>query len=249
MPKKFLFADLDDTLFQSHKKCPPETPLTPAAYLEDGSAHSFLTPAQESVLDFFQREMVVIPVTARSASGYSRVKLGFTSGAVINYGGVILDPDGSPEVEWLYRSRVLAHQALPQLNMIMNTLGEWAAAINARLRIRIIDDFEIPFYVCAKSEEGDESVLDPIEERSRAQWSHPGSTIAVHRNGNNLAILPIWLDKRHAVEHLIKRLRAIHGEILTIGMGDSLSDIPFMTTCDYALVPRRSQINRLLGSS
>jgi len=52
------------------------------------------------------------------------------------------------------------------------------------------------------------------------------------------------LDKRHAVEHLTERLRREHGEIVTFGMGDSLSDLGFMSTCDYALVPKASQINR-----
>lgn len=249
MPKKFLFADLDDTLFQSHKKCPPETPLVPAAYLKDGSAHSFLTPAQESVLDLFRREMEVIPVTARNADAYSRVRLGFRAGAVVNYGGVILDPDGTPEVEWLHRSRARARQTLPELNAIMSTLGVWASSIGGKLRIRIIEDFGVPFYVCAKSEEGDETALDPIEARARAQWGGPDSPVSVHRNGNNFSVLPAWLDKRHAVEHLAERLRAIHGEIITFGMGDSLSDLAFMSACDYALVPRRSQINRLLASA
>lgn len=248
MPKKFLFADLDDTLFQSHKKCPPDTPLTPAAYLKDGSAHSFLTPAQASVLDLFRREMEVIPVTARNADAYARVRLGFASGAVVNYGGVILGPDGAPEAEWLKRSRTLAEQTLPELNAIAARLGEWTAASGARLRIRIIEDFGIPFYVCAKSEEGDETALDPIDAKARTEWSGPGATVAVHRNGNNFSVLPAWLDKRHAVEHLAGRLRAIHGEIVTFGMGDSLSDLAFMSACDYALVPRRSQINHLLGS-
>lgn len=249
MPKKFLFADLDDTLFQSHKKCPPGTPLTPAAYLKDGSAHSFLTRAQESVLDLFQREMEVIPVTARNADAYRRVRLGFSSGAVVNYGGVILEPDGTPEAEWLARSRLQAAETLPQLNAIMAQLGEWANAIGAKLRIRIIEDFGVPFYVCAKSEEGDETALDPIEASARAEWGGDDAGVAVHRNGNNFSVLPAWLDKRHAVEHLTERLRAAHGEIVTFGMGDSLSDLQFMSVCDYALVPRRSQINRLMGNA
>jgi 3-deoxy-D-manno-octulosonate 8-phosphate phosphatase KdsC-like HAD superfamily phosphatase len=32
------------------------------------------------------------------------------------------------------------------------------------------------------------------------------------------------------------------GPIITIGAGDSLTDIPFLRTCDFALVPRDSQI-------
>ena len=32
------------------------------------------------------------------------------------------------------------------------------------------------------------------------------------------------------------------GPIATIGAGDSLTDLPFLRACDFALVPRASQI-------
>ena len=249
MPKKFLFADLDDTLFQSHRKCPSDRPLTPAAYLKDGTAHSFLTPEQLSVLNLFQREMDVIPVTARNADAFRRVRLDFGSCAVVNYGGVILQADGSPERDWLARSERLAADGLAALNAACDLIREWADTSGARLRVRIIEDFGVPFYLCAKSEEGDEKGLDPIEHRARECWGHPTSTLIPHRNGNNFSLLPTWLDKRHAVEHLTTRLRELHGEIVTFGMGDSLSDLGFMRQCDYALVPQRSQINRLLAQA
>lgn len=244
MPKKFLFADLDDTLFQSRRKCPEGVPLAPAAYLKDGTAHSFLTPAQQSVLGLFQREMVVIPVTARNADAFGRVRLGFEHGAVVNYGGVILNGDGSPEAEWLERSRDLAQTSLPCLRQVEEGIIDWSAATGNAIRVRIIEDFGAPFYVCAKSAEGDERALDAIETMARAHWAGVDAPGLVYRNGNNLSVLPRWLDKRHAVEHVVERLREIHGEVITFGMGDSLSDIGFMTACDYALVPQVSQIGR-----
>jgi hypothetical protein len=247
MSKKFLFADLDDTLFQSRRKCPEGMLLAPAAYLKDGSAHSFLTPAQQSVLGLFLREMVVIPVTARNSDAYKRVRLGFENSAVVNYGGVILNRDGSPELEWLERSRALAAASLPFLSAIKETIISWAAATDAAVRVRIIEDFGVPFYVCAKSAEEDERVLDRIETMARAHWAESDAAVAIHRNGNNFSVLPRWLDKRYAVEYLVKRLRGAHGEIVTFGMGDSISDIGFMNICDYALIPNASQINRRLG--
>ena len=39
-------------------------------------------------------------------------------------------------------------------------------------------------------------------------------------------------------------LRAEHGEILTLGMGDSRSDGPFLALCDYAITPRHSQLSK-----
>ena len=64
----------------------------------------------------------------------------------------------------------------------------------------------------------------------------------IHRNGNNLAILPNALNKSHAVAYVTEKLRAEHGDILTFGIGDSKSDARFMAACDYAIVPRRTQL-------
>jgi predicted mannosyl-3-phosphoglycerate phosphatase (HAD superfamily) len=69
-----------------------------------------------------------------------------------------------------------------------------------------------------------------------------GREYFIHRNGNNLAILPNALDKSHAVAYVSEKLRQEHGEILTFGMGDSRSDARFMAACDYAIVPGRSQL-------
>ncbi|MDP2829798.1 MAG: hypothetical protein Q8O37_14485 [Sulfuricellaceae bacterium] len=244
MPKKFLFADLDDTLFQSKRKCPDGAALAPAAYLKDGTAHSFLTPGQQSVLQLFQQEMVVIPVTARNADAYSRVQLGFQHEAVVNFGGIILNKDGKPDGEWLNRSKNLACSSESILEEIRESIIRFASSTGLSIRARIISDFGIPFYVSAKSEEGDEAAIDQIEAMTLAILDVSDANVSSHRNGNNLAVLPDWLDKRHAVAYLAKKLRDTHGEIVTFGMGDSLSDIGFMADCDYALVPQASQINR-----
>jgi hypothetical protein len=45
------------------------------------------------------------------------------------------------------------------------------------------------------------------------------------------------------VAYVTARLRAEHGEIVTFGMGDSRSDARFMADCDYAIVPRGTQLS------
>ena len=249
MLKKFLFADLDDTLFQSGRKCPEDAPLTPMAYLKDGTAHSFATPAQKSFLMLMQQEMTVIPVTARNADAFSRVRWPFPHGAVINYGGIILQPDGSADEGWLAQSRAKALESLPMLEHVHEVLNALSDSVDVQLRIRIVSDLETPFYLCAKSNEGDEQALDRAEPLLRQFCQNAQLPLFIHRNGNNLSVLPLWLDKRHAVEHLAQRLRWEHGEIVTFGMGDSLSDLGFMASCDYALVPKASQINRQWGTA
>jgi predicted mannosyl-3-phosphoglycerate phosphatase (HAD superfamily) len=65
----------------------------------------------------------------------------------------------------------------------------------------------------------------------------------LHANDNNLSLLPRFLGKEKAVEHVLDQHLA--GEPrLTLGMGDSLTDAPFLNLCDYAILPCDSQLAR-----
>ena len=64
----------------------------------------------------------------------------------------------------------------------------------------------------------------------------------MHRNGNNAAFLPPFLGKEHAVAYLLPELRRRHPDAPVIGIGDSLTDAPFMQLCDFAMMPAGSQL-------
>ena len=65
--------------------------------------------------------------------------------------------------------------------------------------------------------------------------------LALHYNGNNLALTVRGAQKHDAVRRVGAELER-DGPIVTIGAGDSLTDISFLRVCDFALVPRDSQI-------
>jgi hydroxymethylpyrimidine pyrophosphatase-like HAD family hydrolase len=244
--KKFLFADLDDTLFQTFEKCAAADALEPAAYYKDGSICSYTTRAQRAFLSFVQDGMTVIPTTARDHDGLRRVHLPFDSYAVINYGGVVLLPGGSADMPWLEGMRSAMHAALPGLQELARHIDEYAGRTGFGGRARMIEDFATPFFLVVKDPDKRHERLAPIEDEVVRPWiadGHPD--YVVHRNGNNLAILPKVLDKANAVAHVTAMLRAEHGDIVTFGMGDSRSDARFMAACDYAIVPRATQLARL----
>lgn len=240
---KYLFADLDDTLFQSLEKCRGTDGLEPAAYLKDGSPISYTTPAQRALFKFAKEGMTVIPSTARNRDAFSRVALPFDSYAVLNYGGMVLAPGGAVDAVWQSLMHDAMHAALPGLQELSGLLDDYAVQTGFTGRTRLIEDNGMPFYLVLKDPLKRADALVPFERDVVRAWLADGDKpYYLHRNGNNLAVLPNTLDKAHAVRYISGLLREEHGPILTFGMGDSRADAAFMSACDYAIVPNGTQL-------
>ncbi|SBT09161.1 conserved hypothetical protein [Candidatus Accumulibacter aalborgensis] len=245
--KKFLFVDLDDTLFQTPGKCASEADLRPAASLTDGSPCSFTTSRQRAFFELMNRDMTLIPATARNRDAMNRVALPFSSYAIIDFGGVVLEPDGAVDAAWLATMRVDMAGALDGLHEAMEVIDSYSKRAGLQGRARLIEDFSTPFYIVLKDPEKKAERLEQVDREAVTPWLETaGRDFFIHRNGNNLAVLPRTLNKARAVEHLRRRLADEHGEIMTLGMGDSRSDARFMAACDYAIIPRGSQLAALM---
>lgn len=241
--QKFLFADLDDTLFQSLEKCRSPEDLQATAFLKDGSPISYTTPAQRAFFAFAHDGMTIIPTTARNLDALQRVDLPFTSWSVIDYGGIVLHPDRSVDQYWLAHMQEAMAAALPGMQELTRVIDAWAERTGYRGRTRLVTDFDTPFYLVVKDPDKVAANLETIEREVVAPWLAEGQReYFIHRNGNNLAILPNALNKANAVAYVTEKLRAQHTDIITFGMGDSKSDARFMAACDYAIVPPRTQL-------
>jgi hypothetical protein len=135
------------------------------------------------------------------------------------------------------------HAALPGLREVAGLIDTWAARTGYGARARLIEDCATPFYLVIKDPDKIAARLEPVEREVVQPWIDAGAReYFIHRNGNNLAILPNALNKAHAVAYVTELLRQEHGDILTFGIGDSRSDARFMAACDYAIVPSRTQL-------
>jgi hypothetical protein len=234
-------VDLDDTLFQTLRKCPPDVPadrLTPLGFARDGSPLSFATPRQMRLIEWLSETAWLVPVTARSRDALMRARLPFTA-AVCAHGGVIIGEDGGVDAEWHEHAVERSAAYEPELEALCARIVEEAQRKRTALRVRVLQEGELGLYVLAKHEDVDETalhdVIDAVAGEVPAGWT-------IHRNGNNAALMPPWLGKAHAVAALLPRLRAAHPDAPVIGIGDSLTDAPYMALCDFAMMPKGSQL-------
>lgn len=232
-------VDLDDTLFQTLGKCPPDVPpeaLAPIGYARDGAPLSYATPRQLSFLAWLSESTLLVPVTARSRDALDRVRIDWTR-AICAHGGVVVDPAGKTDPEW--RSRMAAEVGAHSGTLRELTRRVEAEAREAELRVRIVEEDGLGLYLLVKHETGDSAALAGAVGRVAPQ-APSGWTI--HVNGNNAAFLPPFLGKQHAVAYLMPELRRQYPDSPVIGIGDSLTDAPFMALCDLAMMPTGSQL-------
>lgn len=239
-----VFADLDDTFFQTLRKLPPEaqTELTPATLGRDGQPHSFQTVAQRTLLELLQAQATVIPVTGRDPAAMSRVLLPFESWRVCDHGLTILDAAGQPEPVWAAQVRAKLEPLQAELAALTDQLRPQAEALGCRLTVHTAHGF--PFMTVLKHPELDMTALA----QAQAIWENllpADHALQVIANANNVSLLPRALGKREAVRYL--RQTYFPGAALTLGLGDSISDLAFMSECDFALTPQRGQLLRTLA--
>ena len=242
----YAFLDLDDTLFQTLPKCPPDAPRRPTAFRKDGEPLSFMTDRQTRLLDALESIAAVIPVTARNLDAFRRVNLTFRSLAILDFGGVILQSDGQVDAVWDALIRPQARAAGSDLEKVRAAIQDYSAGNDLGVNARLISDFDMPLYVVVKHPEANVAALD----RVRCEHLPPLdlSRFFVHANGNNLSIVPRFLGKEQAVRHVLENQLG-PGPRLTIGIGDSVSDVPFLRLCDFLMAPSQSQLAALWSAA
>lgn len=234
--RRVVFVDLDDTLFQTQRKNPQADRL--AAVDRDGQPLSFRCGRQEAFLDWLAKDALIVPVTGRSVDAFRRVTLPLGAQAICSFGGVILDDDGKPDPEWHGRMVDAADRTEQAMEGLLEAVAFAAMEQHVDVRYRIIRDAGLPLYISVKHNTANSqdmarlaSVVSPVVPDG---WT-------LHLNGNNMALLPPFLGKAAAVAFFLQRF-ADGGPIMTVGVGDSLTDVGFMELCDYAIAPARSQI-------
>ncbi len=243
----YLFSDLDDSLFQTLRKIPKteESNLQnyiPVDWIND-KALCFMSPRQKSLLSLFKAAQI-IPVTARNLEAFKRINLPFSHGAILNYGATILLPNGEEDLKWKKKIFQDLNPFQSELENLFNKILEFSGEHNLEIRARIIGINDCMFYVVIKNQSPENDFLEILVQNMHKFISEKNNWF-IHLNGNNLAFIPICLDKANAVEYLIDTHIAPFGDdYLTFGLGDSIVDINFINKCHFGIIPNNSQIHK-----
>lgn len=244
MNKPVIFSDLDDTLFQTRRKMVNKLDLEPfrtGALDLSREPRSFMTQEQAMLVDWMLEHAELIPVTARGTDEINRVTIPFRSWSVTTHGAVILDPAGQPDADWKTHILASLQPYAEKLRSMQRQITELMAARKVDGWARINCEYDdTPIYLVMKHR--DSTKLDELyamaDELERT-FSTDG--FYIHRNSNNIAWLPVSVEKGLAVSYLLNKLREERGIFPVIGLGDSLSDHRFMKLCSWYGVPRQSQ--------
>lgn len=247
MSKIFVFSDIDDSIFCSLKKAPKDKKVIAVAKNKEGDDAGFATEAQINLVKLFTENGYFIPVTGRNKDTLYLYRSNWDTFQIVSHGAVVLNKDGSPNEDWLAHINPELSEAEDLLNEFMEKIKKIRMVCLAKGRSRIIKDQQIACYFCSKYDSL--AVIDGIEQEMKflvatdkryANWK-------IHKNGNNVAFLPPYASKARSTKFVQDAL-GITFDDLTISIGDSLSDLEFMSQCAYKLVPNSSQIDQSLNS-
>jgi hypothetical protein len=205
---------------------------------------SYTTPAQRALFAILRKRHDADPDhRAHAADACAACDLRFSSYAVLDYGGMVLQPGGAVDRTGWSRMRTAMHAALPGLQELAAFIDGLGARTGYGGRARMIEDFGTPFFLVVKDPDKVAGRLAPIERdvvrpgswtKARDYWSTATATTWRSCRARSTRRMP-WPTSPHACARE-------HGEIVTFGMGDSRSDARFMADCDYAIVPRGTQL-------
>jgi len=233
------FADVDDNLITTRRVAPCED-CDVAAVDAKGDPCGWLTPKQKQFLSLLSSRVRIVPTTARTTTGMKQMRLPIKRGySIVSFGGVIRTADGSSEPRFRALIAPQAEAESATLKRLLSVMQKHCTAHQVDARIRVAADDGLDLFLSIKHNARDLIAMAALKEVLAAELARlPGWQL--HFNGNFLAALPPFLGKDKAVQWFIDTI--VGPGNLTIGLGDSHTDLPFMGLCDLAVSPTGSQI-------
>jgi hydroxymethylpyrimidine pyrophosphatase-like HAD family hydrolase len=240
--KPLIFTDLDDTIFVNQRKLPEHfSGSFVMAVTDTDDRVSGMTAKQDSFFRWIVHTADVVPITARSYEAFKRIDLDFGGGwQIAGNGAVVIAPGGEIDREWAAK---MASELPEYHDCLQDKLDEVLGAAR---------HLGLETSVKRYAEHGhDHCVLLSVSGARAhelfliAQSEFFDERLHVHFNGGILAFTAKPVSKRRAAEYVMSKIDGLE-ERAVLGFGDSISDLGFMSVCDFMGVPNGSQIYQTL---
>jgi hypothetical protein len=209
-----------------------------------GEPTSFCTPEHQALWAWLSKADWVIPVTARSARTFAHVALPFSKARVFDFGGTVTLDGETPDAEWAdrihkQRAAMGGDCLLAKIEAALhNVLSAELLKKDIRLNSAGLACFLHYRFDASMRQQQAVLVRETLREFDWAQY------VYLHETDRDITILPRYVRKDAAVRYLIERLHL--GGHLRVGLGDSLSDVGFLSTCHFMVSPTDSRITEAL---
>lgn len=239
MKQILALCDLDDSLVAAGSEHKPG--YKPVCFHE-GSAVTFMSPAQQVLYAMLRQTTRLIPCTGRTVNSFRTIQLDFDDYVICSFGGMILDPQGMPVPGWQEHIKAAAAAAEQELRRIYQEVHAMFSPHYPSFRFALREDGGNLLYINIKDSSREEDMnllpwqIEGIVPEADGWW--------MHVNGRNLAICPPFLGKKHAVSWLLENLIPEAERQCVLALGDSFSDLPFMGLANFAIMPSESQAFR-----
>lgn len=224
-----MFSDLDKTLVFSHNEqhCCVERK-------EDGTKLTYMTRPAKEHLDALIAEpekFQLIPCTLRSLEQTERISFtGQCRFKICDNGGSIYI-DGHRLAEWdnIVSKHINKEDVAKKRTLICSMLEKWGLS---KYKVKTNGDcfINVIFNSLADSDRYAEKIARMID----------SSLYVYHNQGRKIYFMPHWLNKKKAVDYLIKEFELKGDNNMIITSGDSSVDTEFITLGDVMIIPEHA---------
>jgi predicted mannosyl-3-phosphoglycerate phosphatase (HAD superfamily) len=172
---------------------------------------------------------LIVPTTGRTPEQLKRVTLEFHGPSVCLQGAVILDSTRSVDASWWAKIHAQSQVCRAELQTLMQRLGTLCSGHG--VQIQSVSHDGMPLFLTLRSlSKGSDVVWRNVDLAVRSALAEQAAyrNWSVRQDTRRLHVLPPHIGKEHAVQHLLNVLNPT----LSMGVGHSDADRPFMVRCD-----------------
>lgn len=236
------FCDLDGTFVQTSRHV--EGQVSSVVYTSDTGRDIVITEKQLQLYTELLRSGLVIPVTARSLESMNRLlsTLTFLCHKVCDHGVFIYDEADNLVKDYSDSLIKVVYPHQNNLKIALDKLG--------RLSVRnsVFEDTQFkPVYHGTYLMLIEGKASSPFYADAIARYLNKLDGIIVSTNGSAFSVTcGVSSYKQLACQYLINNYPQ-YQDCVTLGFGDSLTDLPFMQSCDFSVVPNNERTQIKLG--